>query len=331
MRGEWKESDRELAEQYMGFLPDRVFDVHAHLYDTGTWKSMRGYERFSPEVVTLDEYREQMALILGKRELHGLFFPYPVIHGVDDGFALDNNWVAGEIADDPRSFGQMLVAPTDDPDWVEEEMTRLGFRGLKPFAVYSGVDNYWEAEIPDYLPEPLAAAADRNGWSVTLHLMQYQGAESASNQYWIRHYCETYPNMKLILDHCARGFNSRRAYRGMEKLTGLNNLWIDTAVVCDPFSIVASMKIFGPKRVMYGSDYCMSHLRGINTGVGDTFLWIDDEASVWKGHGHTAEIQPTLVGVENLLAIQAAVRILGLKDGEVEDFFWNNADRMIHG
>lgn len=321
--------DRKLMEEYRNFLPKKIFDAHAHLYDTSTWKDMRGYEKCSPEIVTLAVYREQMKQVMGETELHGMFFPYPVVHAHTDGFRLDNEWVSKEIVQDPSSCGQMLVSPQDDPDWLEQEMKRLGLRGLKPFAIYGAVENSWEAEIPDFFPESLAAAAHRNSWSVTLHMMRYAGPEDESNIYWIREYCKRYPQMHLIIDHCGRGFNSRRAYRGLEKLSGLDNLWVDTSAVCDPFAIAACFKIFGPRRVFYGSDFCMSHFRGINFGVSDTFLWIDDEAPVWKGHGHTAVIEPTLVGVENLQAIKAAVWMAGLLDRQVEDFFWNNAFELL--
>ena len=40
--------------------------------------------------------------------------------------------------------------------------------------------------------------------------------------------CETYPNMKLVLCHSARGFNMHHVIDSIEQLIGLDNLYFDT-------------------------------------------------------------------------------------------------------
>ena len=53
--------------------------------------------------------------------------------------------------------------------------------------------------IPAYLPEPLVKVAHEEGWFITLHMVKRRAVADPGNQHWIRHYCKTYPDMKLIL------------------------------------------------------------------------------------------------------------------------------------
>jgi len=237
-----------------------------------------------------------------------------------------NEWVSREIKKDPLARGQLLVRAADDPEWVRQEVKRLGFRGLKPFSTYSSAPDKMEAEIPDFLPEAIMKVADQEGWSITLHMMRFRCAADPSNQYWIRRYCEKYPRMQLILDHCARGFNPYHALEGLPKLTGLPNLWIDTSFICSALSVEAVLRIIGPERMLYGSDFCLSHTRCVNFGAGDTFTGIEDEEA--KGLDGKP-IKLVLAGLENLRAVKTACRMAGLTDKQVEDYFWGNAAKLL--
>ena len=148
-----------------------------------------------------------------------------------------------------------------------------------------------------------------------------------SNQHWIRSYCEKYPDMTLILDHCARGFNPHHALEGLKRTQGLANLYADTSVVCSPLAAMACIRHLGAGNVLYGSDFWCSHMRGTNVPVGDSFLWLDQDAPVWDGVVYGKK--PVLLGLENLRAIRAACEMLNLSDGDVEAIFWDNAARVL--
>jgi len=323
---ELRDEDRELfARELDSFVPDRVYDVHAHLFRSEFWSSPPSHVAAGPPDVTLDVYREQLSWILPGRTVHGMHFPLAFEPDTEPG----NAWVAREIAKDPKARGQFLVRAQDDPEWVRDEVKRLGLRGLKPFNVYSRVDDLWQAEICDYLPEPIVAVADEEGWTITLHMVRSRGPADPSNQHWIRYYCETYPNMQLILDHCARAFNPYHALEGLPKLAGLDNLWIDTSVNCSALAVEAVLRIIGPERMLYGSDYNLSHYRGTNLPIADTFIWLDENAGIWDNGYQGWPIAPTLVGLENLRAVKAACWAAGLDDGQIEDYFWRNAAQLL--
>jgi len=319
--------DRALFERELSsFLPDRIYDMHAHLWRRNDWQGRPPPAvQAAPPQITLEVYRECMAWILPDREIYGLHFAFPA--GSPNDPVPCNAWVSQQVAKDPLARCQFYVRPTDDPDWVAEEMQRLGLRGLKPFSCFAPRPDKENAEIPEYLPARLVEMADRHHWSITLHMVRARSLADPSNQHWIGHYCDRYPRMTLILDHCARGFNPYHAVEGLPKLQGLPNLYVDTSVATSPLAVLACIEILGVRQVLYGSDFYCSHLRGTNLPVGDSFLWLYEDAPIWSEvlYGE----KPVLLGLENLRAIRAACQMLRLSDRQVEAIFWGNAVRVL--
>jgi glutamate-1-semialdehyde 2,1-aminomutase len=185
----------------------------------------------------------------------------------------------------------------------------------------------WEADIPDYLPERLVQVAHEEEWVITLHMVKSRAVADPGNIHWIRYYCETYPKMKLILAHSARGFAPTHNLEGLPHLTGLDNLYFDTSANCEPMAHEAIIRIIGHDKLLYGSDLPVSHLRGRSVAVADTFLWLYDNSPIW-GEKHS-KIQPVLVGLEHLRSLKWACWSTRMNDRQVEDIFWNNAARLF--
>jgi glutamate-1-semialdehyde 2,1-aminomutase len=275
--------------------------------------------------MTLELYREYMQWILPGREVHGLHFAFPTIFPNDP--VPCNEWVSRQVRKDALARGQFYVRPTDDPDWVRAEVRRLRMRGFKPFAGFASRPDKSNAEIPEFFPEWIARLAHEEHWSATLHMQRARSLADPSNQHWIRTWCEKYPNMTLILDHCARGFNPHHAIEGLKPLQGLPNLFVDTSVACSPLAVMACIRQLGVDHVLYASDFFCSHIRGTNVPVGDSFLWLEEDAAVWKDVVYGKK--PVLVGLESLRAVRAACQMLRLSDANVEAIFWGNAARLL--
>jgi glutamate-1-semialdehyde 2,1-aminomutase len=324
---EVREEDRGFFERELeSFVPDRVYDMHAHLWRVSDWEG-RPPEvvTVAPEEVTLEVYRECMGWILPGREVHGLHFPYPA--SFPNNPVPCNEWVSQEIKKDALARGQFYVRPTDDPERVREEVKRLGLRGFKPFAAFAERPDKVNAEIPEFFPEWMARIAHEEGWSVTLHMMRRRSLADPSNQHWIRTYCGKYPDMTLIVDHGARGFNPYHAVEGLAQMQDLPNLYADTSAVCSPLAVIACLEYLGVQHVLYASDFYCSHLRGTNLPVGDSFLWLEEDMPVWDMVLY--QEKPVLLGLESLRAIKSACEILHLTDSQVEAIFWDNAARLL--
>jgi len=309
--------ERELAS----FIPGYLFDAHTHLWQ-------REHTAFArpdiPDTVGLTQYRAFMEGLHPGRRMSALFIPFP--H--KDRFALGNEWVAEQTAADRSCRGLFFVKPEDDPEWVRQEVRRLGLHGLKCYHLYSRTQPTWESDIPSYLPERLVQVAHEEGWVITLHMVKDRGVADPSNLHWIRHYCESYPNMKLILAHSARAFQPSHNLEGLPKLRGLDNLYFDTSANCEPMAHQAIIRIIGHNKLMYGSDLPVSHQRGRSLSAADSFLWLDEQSPVWT-EKHL-QIRPVLLGLEHLRSLKWACWSERLDDTAVEDIFWNNAAKLFH-
>ncbi|MFH0963147.1 MAG: amidohydrolase family protein [Planctomycetota bacterium] len=323
-----RDFDREFFEREVeDFLPDRIFDAHAHLCrfaDVG--EAMRKpWEGVCPPEFSLARYGEEIRWLHGDRPTGGLFV------GIvpNDNCEASNGYVAGEVRREAGARAHFLVRPSDDPDWVRQEVRRLGMCGLKPFHsfVREPIAATMEAELPEYLPEPLMRLAHEEGWSVTVHLVKRRGPADPGNLHWIRRYCENFPDARLMLCHTVRGWNPSHVFEGLPRLRGLPNLWVCTDLNSSALAIEAALRILGPERIVYGTDFWWSHIRGLCTYAGDGFLWLYEGNYDWErnliGRG------PTLAGLEHLRAVKWACWSVGLSDRQVEDYFYGNAHRLF--
>lgn len=312
------------------FVPDRIFDAHAHLWARGHVPpgSSPVFESAAQEVVGLAEYRRLMAAMLVGREVAGgLFIPGAVAaQGAD--LAAENELVAREVAGDGRARSALLVSPEMDGDFVQAEARRLRPAALKCYHLRSAVRPTWDAELPQYLPEAHVWAAHEEGLCIVLHLVRPRALADPSNQYWIRRYCERFPHMKLILAHAGRGFNPYHTIEGIRQLCDLPNLWCDMAAVTEAGACEAIIKALGHERLLYGSDFPVSHLRGRCVAIGDGFVWLYEDTLDWNTISFKP-LQPVLVGLESLRALKQAAWHCRLTDSQVEDIFYNNACQLV--
>lgn len=325
MAGDWvvSDSDRDLFRRELdSFVPARIFDVHAHLYDINQFTAEPpALLKSGPPSAGVNTFRSQMDLIHPGRTCDGLFFGFPHI-AIDMDTA--NRFVASEAARSPASRAQMLIRPTMSADEVFTTVKRDRFSGLKCYHVYAPDHPTFDAAISSYLPEDHVRVANELSLSITLHMVRARALADASNQEIIRRYCTRYPNIRLILAHAARGFNPHHTIEGIDALKGLDNVWFDTSAVCESTAFEAILRAFGPRRLMYGSDFPISHMRARCVAVGDSFLWISAENTCLDaGYGR---IQPLPIALESLRALRLACR--NLNDSDIEAIFYRNAAEL---
>jgi glutamate-1-semialdehyde 2,1-aminomutase len=138
-----------------------------------------------------------------------------------------NEWASLQRRNDPRCRTSLVARPEDDPEAVRAAVRRLGARGLKCYHILSLAASTWEADMPDYLPAPIARVAHEEGLAVTLHLMKARSVADPVNLRWIRECCLRYPKMTLILAHTARAFQPAHAFEALPHLADLPNLVVD--------------------------------------------------------------------------------------------------------
>lgn len=320
------DEDRELFHRELeDFVPPRLFDAHAHLYETrhfGDHPPPLCAE--GPPSVGVPTYQMYMAQMFPDRQIEGLFFGFP--HPTLDMEAA-NDFVIRQVRDRPRSRAHMLVHPNMDAEFVRETVRREGFVGLKCYHVYASEPDTFAAPITSYLPEEHVRVAHEEGLTITLHIVRSRALADPVNREVIRRYAERYPNVRLILAHAGRGFNPHHTVVGVEALRGLRNIWFDTSAVTEGGAFEAIVRAFGVDRLLYGSDFPISHMRGRCVAVGDSFLWLSaDELSRRADY---ADIRPTLVGIESLRVLKLAALNLRLSDAQIEAIFVGNALKLF--
>lgn len=322
------ETDKKILEDIKDIIPDKVFDVHAHIYrfeDYG--QKFAGASGEGPSEVTIDVWREQMEQIfIGAEMVGGLFFPHIQ---VNCNMEACNNFIVEQLKQENKSKGLMLIKPDDDPGKVEEFLDRHpGIIGFKPYHVFSSQKPTFEADISSYLPEWAWEIAHRKNLFITLHMVKARALDDPRNSEEIVYFCTKYPGVKLILAHAARGFHRYNTIKGLPRIKGLNNVWFDVAAVCEPGAVKVILAEFGHKKVFWGSDFPISQTRGKCVDVGDGFVWLDESNMKWETL--TPACHPALVCVESLRALWEAFHDMKLSDSQIEDIFFNNAmEEMI--
>jgi glutamate-1-semialdehyde 2,1-aminomutase len=324
---ELREYDQEFfARELQSFVPDTVFDSHAHLYDTSHSSLQRSYFEKGPQTVTLEEFLRQIQWLIPGREVSGLFFGAGLSETT---YTASNEFVAAQVAKDKGSRGQLIVSPRQDPEQVRELVRKYRFVGLKVYHTFSERRPTWESEVREFLTEEHVRVAHEDGLSITLHMVRARSLADPSNQEQIRTYCLKYPNIRMILAHAARGFNPFHAIEGIHSLKGLRNVWCDSSAVTEAGGFEVIVETLGHDRLLWGSDFPISHLRGRCVAIGDEFLWLYENTLDWEHIASYAPIRLYFVGHESLRALKQAASRLRLKDSQIEDIFVNNGRRLF--
>jgi glutamate-1-semialdehyde 2,1-aminomutase len=305
-------------------VPEQVFDIHTHLFHSRHFAAGK-------RPVFLDEdrgygmtdFQAAMQLWLPGRQVEGLFFGYP---SAGNDRAGENAWVQSQVDASTNSRALVLASPTDDPAEVRRLLSTGKFVGIKPYRLYADVPDTKEAEIESFAPEWMWELCHEHDGIMMLHIMLSDGITDPRNVSAIRRLCRRYPRCKLVLAHVARSFNYRHAREGLHHLVDLDNVVVDTSAVTQAGAFRAALEILGPRRVLWGSDYMVSELRGSCITQGNGFTWIHPEITADK---LTIFGQYTTVGIESLLCLREACEDTGMTQSDLEDIFRENALRLL--
>ena len=180
-----KPVDREFFQRELeSFVPSKVFDAHCHIWLENEvpfripgWSGDVGAHEYLQLIEDLHPGRQKAALFLS--------FASPEN---PEGRHRMNEFVGRETARSSAFRGEFFVCPDDDPEWVRQEVRRLGLHGLKCYFWFSKVKEPWEAGIADFLPEPLVKVAHEEGWFITLHIVKSRALGDPGNVECIRRF-----------------------------------------------------------------------------------------------------------------------------------------------
>jgi glutamate-1-semialdehyde 2,1-aminomutase len=308
------------------FVPDDPFDFHAHLY------RVQDMERGSQAVAGDDEvglsfYRQQMTAWMGDRApKDGMFFAMPTQNA---DVAAANEFCVAETSQSTRSRALLMIAPGDDPAATESLVEKhCGLvAGFKVYHVFADRPDTMNATIEEYIPEWAWELADRHSLLLMLHIVKPLALADPENQRSLRRICLQYPGARVVLAHAARGFCGRHTVDSIESLSGLDNVLFDTSAICEPAPLLSILQKFGPRRLLYGSDFPVSNLQGRCSSVGDGFFWFYEDNVDWS---NSATGSQSLVGIESLLALRQACKLAHLTEEDIQCVFRTNAEQALN-
>jgi len=318
--------DAATAAEIQEQLPDRLFDVHAHLYrnrDLGN--PCPELTAQGPDTVDMEAWLTHLGKLTDRKRLvGGLFFPYPVKNGNMDA---GNTFLLEQVNLSPMARGLIVVTPGMDRDKTESYFQNSRIIGFKPYHVFADFPVTFDAPLDAYIPEWVWAMADKYAAVILLHIVRHAALSDPENQKAILKFCTKYPNANLVLAHAGRGFHAPNTIRALPVLKELNNVYFDTSAVCESDALMAIVKTFGPQRLMWGSDFPVSQQRGKCVTVGDAFSWICPRRI--DVYPDAPVCNPTLVGLESLRAVLLMASLSDLSKQDREDLFYRNALRLL--
>lgn len=317
------DADRELFDAHLrSFVPPAVFDAHAHWYDLRIFDQDVTADDFGGSTwVGADRYASQQSRWMGDRAPQdGLFFPFPQ-RTLDTAPA--NRELLAEVRNTRQSRGLLMIRPTDDPADVERQID-AAVAGFKVYHLFATRKDSQNTTPDEFIPEWAWELADQRGLLIMLHMVLARSLAEPRNQVYIREHCLRYPNARLVLAHAARGFCGKHTVEGIGALRGLGNVFFDTSAVCEPAGMEAIIETFGATRLIYGSDFPISEVRGRSMDLGDSYHWL------YQDDVRPTTNRATLIGIESLLALKQACRRMRLTDTDVERIFRTNALDLLN-
>lgn len=319
--------DLEARRILSDFVPDTVFDAHAHLFDERyTHFKCRSKLDGPFEVHDLERYLRFMAEILPGRTVHANIIPYPdKCIAVDEQARRDSDaFTVAQLEKDPLSVGEIMTAPTDTVEQLESHLIHPRIRGLKCYHLLARQTNDTDqCGVEEYLSEAAWEVANQRGLAITLHLVRDAALSDPGNLAYIRTMAKRYPNAILILAHAARAFAGWTGVEAVEQVADLDNVWFDCSAICESPPIFQILKKVGVSRCMWGTDYSISAVRARAISLAQGFFWLyENQLPALKG-------RCLYVATETLLAIRQACIMADITPAQVEDLFYNNAARLF--
>ena len=312
-------ADLALWELVKDFLPEKIFDAHCHLFAP----------EFLPEESTAQkkygsctakDFFERCKLLYGNRELRAVFLPHPEPN-LRDMSVRDkvNQWLLDQLADAPGCAVGAYVLPTDTVEQLEEMVKAPGVRCFKPYYMTALGDKGGQSDIADFLPESAWQVADKRGLCIVLHMMKTLSPADPVNKAYIKTMAAKYPNAKLVLAHCGRGFAAWQILQTAREYKEFPNIYYDLAAICEPSAIFEVIRQSGADHVMWGTDFPLAAVPTVPFCFADRSVWLRRDSAGLEG-------KPiAMLGLESLFAFYQASLMLDLTKEQIQDIFYNNA------
>lgn len=333
-------NDRRIYEEELrDFLPEQLFDVHAHLNlechtpapdpneekRTVTWPSMVAKQN------SIEDLQETYRLMFPGKDCRALVFS-------NAGHGEVINQYVSDCAKQSGFPALYFSHPNQSADEIEQEIRRGGFLGLKSYLDLS--PKYLpekEIRIYDFFPRHQLKRLNEMGGICMLHIPRSGRLKDPVNIAQILEIKQDFPRVQLIIAHIGRAYTRGDIGDAFEQLGQTPDLLYDFTANCCEYAITEVIRAAGPKHVMFGLDLPILRMRTHRIEENGTYINLippglyGDPAQ----DPHLREVPPeeaekiTFFAYEELLAFKRAAQTLHLTRADIEDILCNNAERMV--
>jgi uncharacterized protein len=334
--------DREIYESRLrDFLPERIIDVHTHVWldkfkVAATSAPVRTVSW--PARVALDspiaELVESYLLMLPGKHVTPLIFSN--LSTADD--VNSANEYVSQSARQMRYPALIFAAPQWTAQEFENRILGGGFTGAKVYMTMA--DDYIparEMRIFDFLPHHQLEVLDQHGWIVMLHIPRDGRLKDSVNLAQMLEIERRYPRVQVIIAHVGRAYCVEDVGNAFEVLADTQRMRFDFSANTNARVFAQLIRAVGPKRILFGSDMPILRMRmrricesGIYINLVPEGLYgdVSGDRNMREVEGPEAEAL-TLFMYEELEAFRSAAEATGLARNDIEDIFYNNAEKML--
>ena len=317
------EEDYKLVEMCKDMLPNQIFDAHAHCYCPQSIPTIYGSGTYTKERIAFSTYKSDLAPFFPNSDFTVNMIPMPDAKIKRDKSVIEvaNEYVINLVKNDEKNVGSVYVDVTDNEQRIGDLATNSGIKALKCYHYSSPNPDPETCAISDFLPQSAWVVANEKKMPIILHLMRHKALLDSENLDYVNAMTSKYPNAKLVLAHCGRSFAPYTVVDAIDKLCDNENIWFDTAAICESPSIIACLKK-AKGRVVWGTDYPICLNVGKPIGMGSGFCWI-------TGDNLPPSCRPAHLIAESLIAHKMAFTLASFDQTDVDGVFYKNAKELF--
>ena len=338
---EVKDVDRRFYEEKLeGFLPNRMIDIHAHVW-------LKGFRKALPtgRAVTWPLRVAEQNLIEDLMATYRLLFPgktvQPLIFSflesrVDD-FEAANAYVS-RAAREHDCSALVYASPEWPAQRFEREIREGRFIGAKVYLTLSPDHIPTEQiRIFDFLPRHQLEVLDRHGWIVMLHIPRSRRLRDSANLADMIEIERGYPNVRVIIAHVGRAYCAEDIGDAFATLAQTQRMMFDLSANTNAVVFERLIRAVGPRRILFGSDLPITRMRMRRICETGAYVNLVPERLYGDvaGDPHMREVSGeeadslSFFLYEEIDAFRRAAQAVGLTPQDIEDVFYRNAVRII--
>ena len=336
------EYDKKVWEEELrDFLPDKIIDVHAHVYKKeffeGDQSRRKGMVTWTSTVASenpMEDLVETYELMFPGKDVKALTF----VNG-KTGIEKNNAYLSRAAAE--LGWPALYWShPTQSADELEQKIREGGFLGIKSYL--SSSPSYIplnEIRILDFFPKHQLERLNEMGAICMCHIPRNGRLKDPVNIHQILEIRREFPRVRFIVAHIGRAYTPDDVGDAFDLLTTEPETMYDFSANCCEYAITEALKRCGAKHLMFGTDMPILRMRtrriienGSYVNLVPPGLYYDP-----SGDPHLREVTEeegksiTFFAYEELLAFKRAAEKLGLSRQDIEDVMYNNANELIEG